>query len=314
MDFKLENLSEDDFESIINMLCQRVLGTGTVSFSKGKDGGRDGRFEGVANTYPSNSPSWEGKFIIQAKHSSKYDESCSDNAFFGNQTSTVMKEIPNIKALVENGELDNYLLFTNRKETARREEAIEYIKKETNVKNVAIIGKETLHSWLIQHDDVSRIYRIGKYALPLIITDFEIKEVIVSFGEKINSIQAIETITNDKMLSIIPKDEKNKINRLSADYYSHQIRQRSLQYFSSIDDFLSRSENETLATIYYNFADELSNKIEVKRSTFDGFEEIFPYLYDLIFEENRVTLNKDKRLIWVFLHHMYFNCHIGRKE
>ena len=116
------------------------------------------------------------------------------------------------------------------------------------------------------------------------------------------------------MLNIIPKDEKNKINRLSADYYSHQIRQRSLQYFSNIDDFLSRSENEPLATIYYNFADELSNKIEVKRSTFDGFEEIFPYLYDLIFEENRVTLNKDKRLIWVFLHHMYFNCHIGRKE
>jgi hypothetical protein len=103
MDFKLENLSEDDFESVINMLCQRVLGTGTVSFSKGKDGGRDGRFEGIANNYPSKSPSWEGKFIIQAKHSSKYDESCSDNTFFGNQTSTVMKEIPNIKALAENG-------------------------------------------------------------------------------------------------------------------------------------------------------------------------------------------------------------------
>lgn len=314
MDYRLENLSEDDFERMIDMLCQKVLGIGTVSFSKGKDGGRDGRFHGVANKYPSESSPWKGKFIIQAKHTSKYDESCSDNTFFGNQTSIIMKEISNIKSLLENGELDNYLLFTNRKETEKREEAINHIRKEVGITNVDIIGKETLHSWLAQHDDVARLYKIGSYALPLIITDFEIKEVIVAFGETIGSVRTIESITNENLLSLISKDQKNSINGLSLSYYTYEIRQKSLIYFSSIDDFLSRPENESLAIIYDNFAYELSNKIEVKRSTFDRFEEIFPYLYDLIFEKNQLTLSKDKRLIWIFLHHMYFNCHIGRKE
>jgi hypothetical protein len=44
MDYKLENLSEDDFEKLVNILCQDILGMGTVSFTKGRDGGRDGRF------------------------------------------------------------------------------------------------------------------------------------------------------------------------------------------------------------------------------------------------------------------------------
>ena len=42
MDYRLELLSEDNFENLINRICQEVLGTGVISFSKGKDGGRDG--------------------------------------------------------------------------------------------------------------------------------------------------------------------------------------------------------------------------------------------------------------------------------
>lgn len=312
MDYRLENLSEDVFEELVNMLCQRILGVGTVSFSKGKDGGRDGRFIGNANSYPSNNNFWTGKFIIQAKHTTDYNASCSDNPFFGNKSSLINQEIEKIKNLKANGEVDNYLLFTNRKETESRENAVNHIKKETSLSNVDIIGKDTLHLWLRLNDDIARQFNIGLYALPIVLTEFEIKDIIIAFSKEISAIRNINLITDNDIICNIPKEEKNRINNLSSDYYENQIRRKSQQYFEDIDKFLSDFKNEEYANMYHNFAFELGNKIEVKRDTFDKFESIFMYLYDIIFEANRIDLSKDKRLIWIFLHHLYFNCHIGR--
>lgn len=312
MDYRLENLSEDDFEQLVNVLCQRILGTGTVSFTKGKDGGRDGRFIGTANSYPSSNSFWNGKFIIQAKHTTDYNASCSDKPFFGNKSSLINQEIEKIKTLKANGEIDNYLLFTNRKETESREDASNYIKNETGLTNVDIIGKDTLHSWFSQYDDIARQFKIGLYALPIILTEFEIKDIIIAFSKQTVTIRNINLITDNDIICNIPKAEKNSMNNLSNDYYENQIRRKSQQYFDDIDKFLSDFKNEEYANMYYNFAFELSNKIEVKRDTFDKFEAIFMFLYDIIFEANRIELSKDKRLIWIFLHHLYFNCHIGR--
>lgn len=312
MDYRLENLSAGDFERLVNMLCQKVLGIGTVSFSTGKDGGRDGRFNGKANSYPSKSKPWRGKFIIQAKHTENYQASCSDNSFFGNNTGLINEETKKVKTLKSNGEINNYLLFTNRKETESREDAINHIKKEANLTNVDIIGKETIHSWLSQNDEIARYFKIGIYALPLVLTEFDIKDIIIAFGKQVSAIRGIQIITDESIISNTPKEEKNKLNNLSKEYYDNQIRKKSQQYFEDIDDFLSDFNNQEYTDMYYNFADELSNKIEIKRDTFNKFEEIFMYLYDIIFEANRIELGKDRRLIWIFLHHLYFNCHIGR--
>lgn len=312
MDYRLENLSEDDFEELVNVLCQKVLGTATVAFTKGRDGGRDGRFTGKANNYPSLSEPWSGKFIIQAKHTNDYQASCSDNPFFGNKTSIINGEIANIKALIENGEVDNYLIFTNRKETESREKAVQYIQAETGLKNVDIKGKDTIHTWLRQYDDVAKTFKIGLYALPLVITEFDIKDTILAFSNSINAIRRIAILTDENAIINISKVRKNEINNLSTEYYENQIRRKSQQYFEDIDEFLSNFNNQEYAKIYYNFAEEMSNKIEIKRSTFGKFEEIFMYLYDTIFDANQIELKQDRRLIWIFLHHLYFNCHIGR--
>ena len=312
MDYRLENLSDDDFEQLVNMLCQKVLGTGNVSFTKGRDGGRDGRFTGTSNNYPSISKPWSGGFIIQAKHTNDYKASCSDNPFFGNKSSVINGEIENIKVFVANGEIDNYLLFTNRKETESREKAVQHIKSETSLTSVDIIGKDTIQLWLRQYDDIAKTFKLGLYALPLIITEFDIKDAILAFSKSINTIRSIEELTDDDAVKNILKARKNEINGLSVEYYENQIRRKSQQYFEDIGTFLSDFRNQEYATIYYNFADELSNKIEIKRDTFDKFEEIFMYLYDIIFETNRIELKQDRRLIWIFLHHLYFNCHIGK--
>lgn len=313
MNYRLEDISPDDFEQLVNELCQRILGIGTVSFSLGRDGGRDGRFEGTANKYPSESEKWRGRFIIQAKHTTDYKASCSDNGFHGNQSSLINKEIERLNLLIKDGEvIDNYMIFTNRKETGNREDAIKYINAQTGIANVEIIGNATISSWISQYNDIAKRFKLGLYALPLQLTEFDIKDVIVAFGKHTNIIQKIAVI-NDEIL--IAKDKegkggKNELNNLSATYYKNQIKNKSLQYFAQIDDFLQNDSD--YANIYYNFADELSNKIEVKRENFNKFEEVFMYLYDLIFEANRIDLNKDRRLIWIFLHHLYFNCHIGR--
>ena len=68
MDYRLEMLSEDIFERLVNRICQNILGMGVITFAKGKDGGRDGRFTGKAEKFLSSGETWTGKFIIQAKH------------------------------------------------------------------------------------------------------------------------------------------------------------------------------------------------------------------------------------------------------
>ena len=79
MDYRLELLDDNTFEDLVNTICQKILGTGVISFSPGKDGGRDGKFTGTAQNYPDNINPWSGKFIIQAKWTSESSASCSDS-------------------------------------------------------------------------------------------------------------------------------------------------------------------------------------------------------------------------------------------
>lgn len=312
MNYRLEDVSADDFEKLVNELCQRILGTGTVSFSSGRDGGRDGRFTGTTNKFPSETEKWNGRFIIQSKHTEDYQASCSDKTFHGNKTSIVNKEIERLKKLIKDEVIDNYIIFTNRKETGNREGAVKYIKEKTGIVNVDIIGKATISDWILQHNDIAKRFKLGLYALPLQLTYFDIKEVIIAFGKNSKVIQKISTIDDEMLVAKDKEGEggKNELNNLSATYYKYQIKNKSLKYFAQIDDFLQNDEE--LANTYHNFAEELSNKIEVKRDNFNKFEDVFIYLYDLIFEANKIDLKKDRRLIWIFLHHLYFNCHIGR--
>ena len=81
MKYPLENLTDKDFEDLVALICEQILGMGTVIFSVGKDGGKDGKFQGKANKFPSEVAPWDGKIIIQAKHTQRTNASCSDSAF-----------------------------------------------------------------------------------------------------------------------------------------------------------------------------------------------------------------------------------------
>ena len=310
MDYRLENLSEDDFEELVNVLCQKILGTGTVSFSKGKDGGRDGRFTGTANRYPSESEKWSGKFIIQAKHTTDYNSSCSDKPFYGNQTSLINSEVEKVKALKANNEIDNYLLFTNRKETESRENAIQYIKKETNLSCVDIIGKVTIHSWLSQHKEIVKQFGLDKFTMPFEFYDKDIRDLIIIFHDTLHNLAKNGNLILDR-----PSIEiKNQLNSLDKSYYENIILADLDRYEKQILDFLQNPINGEFTQYYEDTSLELKRVIESNREKFDDFKNVFDFLTKYLMDKEPEKLKKYRNTIPVFFHFMYYHCDIGRNK
>jgi tetratricopeptide (TPR) repeat protein len=156
-DYLLHTLSPEDFEDLIVQICLRVLGTGTICFSKGRDGGRDAKFVGKANQFPSGKSPWTGQFVVQAKSTSNPIASCSDPDFLR----TLRDEVPRVCALRAAGECDNYILFTNRKLTAQKEEELtEYLRSETSVSNIAILGREAITSYLTKEPSIAEQFHL----------------------------------------------------------------------------------------------------------------------------------------------------------
>lgn len=313
MDYRLENINDDVFEKLINSICQKILGTGVITFSQGKDGGRDGRFIGTAQNYTSSVKNWSGKFIIQAKHTSNPIASCSDKEF----EKILDGEIEKIKKLKANNEIDNYMLFTNRKYSGIIGERLnEKILSETGIENSVIIGKEVINDqFLNSNKDIVRQYSLDINHIPFNFSDDEIKEIILAFKKQLPSIKADIKEEVDKLkydYSHIDKDEKNKKNKLSDEYFHDSVKSVSLMDFDKIERFLNNPINEDLKDSYFDTAHELNQIISLKRDNFDAFEELFVYIYQLICDGSMV-LKGGKRHVTTFLHYMYVECLIGKK-
>lgn len=313
MDYRLENIDSSSFERLINRICQKILGTGVIEFSPGPDGGRDGKFTGKATKFPSSTDCWEGKFIIQAKHTINPIASCSDNDF----KNLLDKEIKKIKKLVSQGDLDNYLLFTNRKYTGVvGEELTKKIQEETQIENCQIIGKETINNgYLNPNKIIVKEFKLDLAHIPFDFSDEEIKEIIVEFKEQLSKItpeikKKAKSLKQD--FDYIKKEKKNKKNNLSRDYFDNFILSDSLNKFNQIEEFLNDPINSELKDYYFDTASELQQIIYFKRDNFKLFEEFFLHIYRLICDGS-TTMKGNKRFVMTFLHFMYFECLIGKK-
>ena len=104
MKYAYEDLSPDQFESLVVAVCQFVLGAAVQGFATGLDGGRDAKFVGTAELHPSKAEPWKGTVILQAKHTNGFNKKFSDSDFFSeNAANTVIaKELPRIKKLRNN--------------------------------------------------------------------------------------------------------------------------------------------------------------------------------------------------------------------
>jgi len=305
--YPLNELSSGEFENVVTSICEEILGMGTLIFSEGKDGGRDAKFTGRANSFPSEASPWDGKMIIQAKHTVKIGASCSESDF----STTLKKEVLSIKVLRDDNKLDYYLIFTNRKLSGLQDPKIEnFIVEELDVENV-IIGEERIQKWIQNYASIVKKNNLSRLLLPLEFYEDDLKTLITRFAKiDFNGKEIQEIIRNNDR---IPISEKNKLNKLSQDYFNG-IFKKSMNDFSKIETFIKNPKNEEIQNFYDNTIDDIQSKIIVKRSEFNTFEEIIEYLYDFVFQNHLNELKNDRRLIRTFLHYMYFHCDIGVTE
>ena len=185
-DYRLYELDDEIFEELCSRLCLRILGEGFVNFAKGKDGGKDGKFSGKANSLPSTSGPYEGKFIVQAKHTTNGSASCSDSAF----DTIIKKEKKRIGQLKNNNELEHYFLLTNRKLTGLKEPQIISTINDAvkGLSSVTIWGIERIHTFLDDNRDMHSDFKFNLPRSPLKIDPDDLELVVKGFREFIPNI------------------------------------------------------------------------------------------------------------------------------
>ena len=309
--YQYENLNEIDFENLIIAICQNILGIGCKTFSQGKDEGKDSWFEGKAENFPSCASQWEGVFVIQAKHTTSSEASCSDNNFYKNQTSIVSKEINRLLEVQKQHPFDNYLLFTNRKLTGgEHPEITNRLISELNIKNADVVGKEQLDSYLASYPKIVLQFGLHKFNAPERFYEKDIQEVILLFSD-VNDYLNFTPCNSSNSLLNIDKKEKNLLNDLSDEYFDF-IKKQSLPYFVEIEKFLKDPKNKRYTLKYQNTIADLQAYIIQHRGEFPSFMEIIEHIVNTIVDLDKEEIKDRRNLFRIFVHFMYFNCDIGK--
>jgi len=311
--YSLHELNDEEFEDLVTRICREILGVGTTSFEKGRDGGKDAKFIGTANCFPSTSSPLIGCTVIQAKHTTDPTKSCSDKDFESNKTSILNNEIPKIKKQVEEESVTNYLLFTNRKKTGGAETRVpKKIITETGVKHAWLLGNKDINDFLLDYPEIVKNIGLNKLRSPILFTPDDIRAVVSEFFKQKSLItQAFDSQHDFKNYPGIEK--KNEINNLSSRYFDY-IQTDSLPRFSQIESFLKNPRNSAFADQYHAVADELKGQLITHRDSFESFDEALEHLYQLIHERSpELRAASHRRLVKIFVHYMYCDCDIGEK-
>lgn len=314
MKYAYEDLHEDQFERLVVLLCQSLLGMGTQPFAKGVDGGRDAKFVGTTEMLPSRAAPWTGTVIVQAKHTNGINRSFSETDFFSSKSdkTTIGEEMPRIKRLRAAKELDHYMLFSNRKLTGNAESAIRgHIAKECGLptSSIMLCGVELLETWLKAFPDIAGRANLDPLDSPLIVSPDDLATVVealaLHFDGAAKSVDAPPTPRT-------PYEKKNQINNMTADY-ARGLRRLYLKDTAQVKSFLAAPENEELLQLYESAVEEFKLKIIAKRKGYQSFDDVMNYLFDLLFGRDPV-LTANKRLTRVMLFYMYWNCDIGEGD
>lgn len=314
--YRYEELSPEQFEKLIVILCQKLLGISTKGFAKGPDGGRDAKFHGTAELFPSIKAPWEGKVIIQAKHTSGYNHSFSENHFYNpeSKNNIIGKELPRILKLKENNDLDYYMLFSNRRLSGDIDSEItKFLSGKTGLseRSIYLCGVEQLELWLREFSDVAEKADIDPIDCPLNISPNDLSEIVQAIAKQIDPLEQEISQAPIKRTSF---HEKNKLNNMSEDY-AEEIRKRYLPYFKQIKDFLAAPENLKILLQYEEVVDDFQRKIISKRKDYHNFDSVMNYLIDMLFERDPILRQKEhKRLTKILLFYMYYSCDIGKSN
>jgi hypothetical protein len=314
MKYAYEDLSEDQFERLVVLLCQRLLGMRTQGFAKGPDGGRDAKFMGTAQMLPSERSPWQGTVIVQAKHTNGYNRSFSELDFYNpkSENTVIGKEIPRIVKLREAKKIDHYLLFANRRLTGNAESEIcAHLSAACGIpeSSIMLCGLEQLETWLKVFPDIPGLANLDPLDSPLIVSPDDLSEVVQAFARHLDGAAKVIDVPPTPRT---PYEIKNALNNMSADY-AKSLRKLYLKDTAQVQEFLAAPQNEELQRLYESVVEEFQLKIIAKRKDYQAFDDIINYLVDLLLARDPL-LRANRRLTRIMIFYMYWNCDIGEGD
>lgn len=316
MKYAYDELSPKQFEELVVLICQRLLGMSVQGFAEGPDGGRDARFDGTANLIPSQASPWTGKVIAQAKHTNGLNSTFSDKEFFSDtsESCVIAKEMPRIDKLNKSGELDYYMLFSNRRLPAKADADIRNAISDSvgiPTGSILLLGTEEIERYLKQFPEIADIANIDPIDSPLIVSPDALADVVQALADHTNGLaDAVEKAPEPRF----SYDKKNKLNGMTPDYAKVQ-RGRYLKETKTISDFLGDQQNSDIRAHYDAVVEEFELKIISKRKDFQDFDSVMEYLAGLLFARDPILRQRrHQRLTRAMLFFMYWSCDIGLKD
>lgn len=313
MMFAYEDLSSEQFERLIVLLCQRLLGVSVKGFAAGPDGGRDAKFVGTAELLPSKAAPWVGTVVVQAKHTNGYNRHFGENDFYraDSDNTVIGKEVPRIKKLREAKQVDHYMLFANRRLAGPADQKITaHLANECGLQegSIYLCGIEQLELWLKQFPEVSKLANLDPIDSPLIVSSDELALVVQAIASHDADIaEALDIPPTDRT----PYEKKNALNNMTPEY-AKLLRKRYLKETAQIGRFLAAPENMEILKSYDATVEEFQFRIIAKKKEHQNFDSVMEYLLELLFSRDPILRqNKHKRLTRAVLFFMYWNCDIG---
>ncbi len=313
MRFAFHDLHPTQFEDFVVEVCHELLGAGVQKFATGPDGGRDGKFVGTAQAFPSTAKPLSGTVIIQAKHTLDAIGKFSDTDFSGSsKTSTLSEEIPRIKALRNAGLIDHYLLFANRRQGAIvNEEIEERLRTQTGVPSVYLFGTEQIERYVKRYPFLAETLRGFEYDLPLRASPDDLANVISAIASVQSDLKWPTKVTATNIERVAFR-KKNQRNGLSEEYAKH-ITRNYLKHFGVIERFLADPINKKTYRSYDEAVADFSAKLIAHRSDFETYDKLLDHLVSgLILRDG--DLRSHKRLTRTVFFFMYWACDIGDTE
>lgn len=313
MKLDYHDLSEDQFERLVVAVCGHLFGIGVQGFSKGPDGGKDARFHGRAERFPSSAGPWHGRVVIQAKHTERIYAKFSEPDFSGDAESSVLtKELPRIAKLRQEGELDYYLLLSNRRLAGVAEQVIrQRIATTAGIDESAVhlLGVEALDQYLTWEPDILRRAGIHPFDLLPAVDPGDLARVIRGLAEGRGSFAETIAPPPEQRITFA---EKNLINGLSAEFAAI-IAGYIKDFEVDVRPFLAAPENATLSRHYADTAAELNAFILAHRQDRHCFDQVLESLYRQLIDRD-YDLKTNKKLTRTVLYYMYWNCDLGSEE
>lgn len=309
------DLDDARFENLVIAICKELLGHGTQGFSKGADGGKDGEFQGKASLFPTLQQPWEGKTIIQAKHTQGVNKHFTDSDFFGNNSCILATEAKKIQEMFAKGQIDHYMLFANRSLTGGTKPIItEFLATETGltIDDIAVFGEDDLDYYLSRYSYIPSMSNINLEPLnhAPALDLHSLSEVIGHFSAVFD-----DTKTHREFLPVARTsyEQKNQLNNLRSDT-AKQLERNYLRYVWQIKDFLNNPQNRNLQDFYQNAIEEFQLQYIIpKQRELEFFDDIFNELVKYLMARDYV-LRTNTRLTRMMVFYMYWNCDIGKSN